>query len=233
MPINSEDMLIGELDKINLAIQKLYSFEQKSENLRLQDLPDDLQQLIKSIKIMPPRSSTGLEDIKFISEDLHMSRYVIQRTLNGEKDEPEIIKNIKTEEQKNIGTKEQIDSETKELKNQNITPAPRPRPKFVEQTVLKTEELKNKETEEPINQNNIPTPRPKQNPVLGIMNKELGEIKIQDKKDDTLVNLKDISHIEQLKPKVVTTKPNPPSPSSNLPQTPSPKKDLLDPFDQN
>lgn len=80
MPTTRELALKEELNKINLVIAKLQDYQDDA----LSDLPEELLKLIKSITVLPKFSSTGLESINSILNNLYICRFIANKIIAGE-----------------------------------------------------------------------------------------------------------------------------------------------------
>ncbi|EKD56624.1 MAG: hypothetical protein ACD_58C00132G0011 [uncultured bacterium] len=216
-----------QLNNIEHAINKLQEYQDST----LSDLPEDLLKLIKSITVLPKFSSTGLEKVSSILDNLYICRFIAKKVLAGEPlpgEEPPVEgqKNIVIEELKNKETKEPMNQnaiptprprqKTQEQINQNINPAPRPRPKAPEQSITGT-------------------PVEKQSSLRGNAQEQKNPTRTPIKKQNQpLINLQDISHIKPPESKQTTRTVSSEMRAVNqsaVPNIPTKKTDPLDPFE--
>lgn len=99
----SQQEIISELKKTNQVIFDLKNFIEGREGMIIDELPDNLKKSLLQLKMLPPISSTGLEKLERILEDLYIAQYILKlksqgKPLPGYEEESLEHENIKTQE---------------------------------------------------------------------------------------------------------------------------------------
>lgn len=159
-----------ELKKTNQVIFDLKNFIEGREGMIIDELPDNLKSSLLELKMLPAISSTGLEKIARILEDLYIAQYILKlkkegKPLPGYGEESFEHENIKTHEQENTAIPEQKTIEQGKEKQTNTVKIP---VKEEAETVLLQPQprLKNVSLHLQSLERPAPKPRPKNTPKI-------------------------------------------------------------------